>query len=357
MTVGLFPGQGNQYTGMGKDLYNSYDLVKELYDSANTITGIDVKGISFEGSEEEQKDTLNLQLITYVHSCAVYGLLDKELHAKFNYFAGHSIGEYAALYAGGAFSFGKGVVIVKRRAALMKSISNFDGAPLIYLGDKKGELKKETVEDFCKKTNGELTLALYNAPGNYVVGGDPENIKKYYDQLPGARKIPLKVAGPFHTKHYQQIADEFRDFLKTMVFDDMKTDVWSNYIADTYIGSVGTIPASRDQLIEGLVCQLYNPVRWEQIIREIADESCLEPLFGIGGLNEEYTEDLFIEMGPGRSLAGMVKAITRDMNREVTVVSIQDLESLAKTKALGIGMHDVAEHTVAEDKSAESGTA
>ncbi|MBI5148121.1 ACP S-malonyltransferase [Candidatus Pacearchaeota archaeon] len=289
MICGVFPGQGNQFVGMGKDFYYKFDKAKEMYDISSEKTSIDIKKISFEGPEELQNDVLNLQLITFVNSCAILGVLNK----KFDYLAGHSIGEYSALYAAGVFSFEKGLEIVKRRGELMKRISFDDSCLIAILGESK-----ENIEDFCKKTG--LEIALYNNPRNYVIGGLPEEIKKHYVKIPG-KKIKLDVRGPFHTKHYKEISLEYKDFLKRFEFKEPTTNVYSNYSAEVY---------KKENIMEWLTNQLWHPVLWEQIINK---NPCRN----------------FVEIGPKNSLKKMIERIKGDA-RIFSIQKCEDLEAYNK---------------------------
>jgi len=281
MKCAVFPGQGNQYIGMGKDIY-SLDIVKKMYDVASEVSGIDIKKISFEGPSELQRETLNTQLLTYVNSCALFELIPE----NFNVFAGHSIGEYAALFATGVFSFEDGVRIVKKRGELMSSLSFDEPSLVAVLG-----VDRKCVEDFCKNdTNNELEVALCNSPGNYVVGGLPENIKKY--KLPGKVK-PLAVSGPFHTSLFKPVAEEFQKYLQEFEFKDPQSVVYSNATG---------LPYYKGEIDKGLASQLYKPVLWQDII-------------------EAIPADRFVEIGPGNSLAKMINKIRKDAN----VVSIQNV--------------------------------
>lgn len=298
MRCGVFPGQGNQYVNMGRDLYDAFDKARAMYDLASQITGIDIKGISFEGPEDIQRETLNTQLITFVHSCVVHHLLTNDFDkVLFSQFAGHSIGEYAALVAGGVFSFEDGVRIVQKRGELMKIIS-FDKPSLVAVHG----VDRQSVDDFCNnETQGELEVALYNAPGNYVIGGLPEALEKYMHEIPGRRKIPLRVSGPFHTSHYKYIADDFQDFLSKFKFKKPKVRVYSNVTAQ---------PHKKEAIIDKLVEQLYNPVLWEDTIRAMTCK--------------------FFEIGPGKSLANF---IVRIRENPITYL-VHDLKTLEKAKNL-----------------------
>ena len=268
MKCGVFPGQGNQYIGMGKEIYH-FEKARQIYDAASEISGIDIKRISFEGTPEEQRDIVNLQLLTFVNSCAWFNLIEN----NFQELAGHSIGEYAALYASRAFSFEQGLQIVRKRGELMKKVSFEEPSLVLVTNTPRKEL-----EEFCEKTG--LEIALYNSPKKYVIGGTPEKIKKFTPFLKG-KVIPLKVSGPFHTSMYRDVSEEFAYFLLQLDFQAPETIVYSNY---------STAPFTRNNIVKNLALQLCNPVLWEYII-------------------EKARSDEFVEIGPGNSLSRMIKEI------------------------------------------------
>ncbi|MFH1174566.1 MAG: ACP S-malonyltransferase [archaeon] len=289
---GLFPGQGNQYVGMGKDLYETYPLAKRMYDLASDITGHDLTAISFSGPESVQKETLNTQLITFVHSCVVHALITEQGN-PFSGFAGHSIGEYAALVAVNSIAYATGVMLVLKRAELMNKISFEKPSLVAILGATLAEL-----EEFCDKTNGALTVALHNAPKKYVIGGLPEAIQEYLPSMPG-KKIPLGVSGPFHTKHYQPIAEEFMTFMKHVAFKEPVLPVYANATAQ---------PHTQSNIAETLAEQLYRPVLWEETMRNMQGD--------------------FLEMGPGNSLSKFAK----DVHGEVLMLNAHDQATVEKAK-------------------------
>ncbi|MBS3110037.1 ACP S-malonyltransferase [Candidatus Woesearchaeota archaeon] len=292
MNHGLFPGQGNQYVGMGLDLCSNFPIARDMYQKAIDVSGVDVPKLSFEGPSDEQKKTQNTQLITFVHSSIIHTLLSNLLTRNpFSDFAGHSIGEYAALYAANVFSFEDGVSIVKKRGELM-SRKSFDEPSLVaVINADLGELS-----DFCQNAaGGELEISLYNAPDMFVVGGHPDMVKKHLDSLPGKKKIPLKISGPFHTHHYKDISEEFEDYLNSFTFRHPEIPVYSNVTGEHH-----TADGIRKKLAE----QLYNPVLWGSIMRRLSGR--------------------FIELGPGKSLARFKPSSGNDHS----FYSVSDAESL-----------------------------
>ncbi|MBU0979246.1 MAG: ACP S-malonyltransferase [Nanoarchaeota archaeon] len=305
MIVGVFPGQGNQYMGMGQDVFENHKTARLRSKYAAKVTGIDIPRISHEGTPEEQREPVNLQLITYVHSCFMHDILKEETGLDIFCYAGHSVGEYAALYAANSFSFADGARIVKKRAEFMKrdiDIQRFpDGHFLVaLLGADVGEVKRLCLES-------GLQVALYNSPGNIVIGGHPDLIEEWEEKMPG-RPRKLGVPGPFHTKYFVNAGESLKEYLKGLDLRVPEGLVYSNYTAEPYEKDIED-PILH--MIYNLAEQLSNPVRWMQIIQNMPDL------------------ELAIEMGPGKSLAGMIKK-TRP---EVKTLSVQDMPSLESAVA------------------------
>ena len=293
--IAIFPGQGNQHPGMGRDLFDTNQRAQEMYKRADKITGKDITGVSFDGSREEQRNPDYLQRITYVHECALHTLAaNRGIQA--DAYVGHSIGEYAALQAAGAMTFEQGLELVSARSELMKELS-FDQSPLwVLLG-----ASQEEVEQFCEDTDGEVQIALYNCPGNYVIGARPEALEKRRLQMPGKPRA-LPVTGPFHTDHYQEIASRFRAVLQRTRFQRPEKPVYANYDTRTYT----TMKSIRD----GLAFQLYQPVLWQQLMEQL--------------IREGPQDQVFVEVGPGTSLRGMIAKI----DPQAQVETLQDAQTL-----------------------------
>jgi len=289
----IFPGQGNQFKGMGRDLWDNSEIARGFYISAGELSGVDVAGISFEGSEEEQGDVVNSQLITYVHGCILHTLLGK----KFDFYAGHSLGLYNALEAKEVFSFGEGVLILKRRGELVKKFVEEDreggfGPGKSCLVVSVGSSGEE-VESFCEG-NG-LEVALYNCPGNYVLGGPPKLIDLHFNNIPG-RKKRWNVCCPVHTSYLREVSEEFRDFLRGFDFEFPGGKVYSNVTGDVY--------RSADEIRESLALQICEPVRWWETLEKVGD---------VG----------YFEIGSGKSLAKMVRRIH---GKKASVVNVSGWE-------------------------------
>lgn len=274
-TCGLFPGQGNQYIGMGKDLYKKSSLIRQIYNSACEITNKNLKTISFEGPKEEQRKTENLQIITFLNSISLYLLSEK----KFEYMVGHSIGEYSALFCANAINLENSIRIIDKRAELMSKISFEKPSLAAILGNKK-----EDVEKLCKSCS--IEIALYNCPGNYVIGGLPENIEKFTNFLKEKKikSVALQVSGPFHTSIYREIALEFKEFLENFEYNQPDSIIFANFNEQPY---------TKENIINNLSMQIFNPVKFEQSILKVP---CTN----------------FVEIGPGNSLSKMVSRIKPD---------------------------------------------
>lgn len=292
MRCGIFPGQGNQFTGMGLELYNSSSAARAIYDSADKITRLPIKKVSFHGTPEQQKDPVMAQLIAYTNSCAIL----ETQESPFDMYIGHSVGEYAALYAAQAMTFEDGLEALATRGSLMK----IENARLLENQNHKSPFmvamigaELSAIEEICKKSEGRLQVALYNCPGNYVVAGLPDDIHSFGPQIAGiARKlIALEVSGPIHTSLYNDLSVAFFDYLEGVDFLGPAAPVYANAAAKMYTGA--------QSVIEGLASQVCNPVKWEQTIIDILAAN---------------PDSEFVEMGPGNSLTGMVRRIKQSMN-------------------------------------------
>jgi len=311
----LFPGQGAQHVGMGKDLYEAFPAAKRLFDQAEQATGLPIKALCFEGPEDELSRTDNAQPAIFTVSAVALAVMEdllapQELAALAPaYMAGLSLGEYTALYAAGAMDFETGVKLVAQRGRLMQQAAT--GVPsgmVSVLG-----LDETKARRLCQEAgDGEiLTCANFNCPGQIVLSGQlgpcrraAELAEKY-----GAFKaVPLKVAGAFHSQIMAPAAEAFARHLEKVAFSRMDTKVVANVDARVYDGP--------DQIKEKLVAQLVNPVRWQQ---------GMELLLADGVKR-------FYEIGPGRVLAGLMRRI----DRQVSVASLNCREAVEKLAAQGV---------------------
>lgn len=295
----LFPGQGAQIPGMGKDLYDKYDEIKELYEDVKKITGVDIAKLTFESSEEELSQTKNTQIAILVMSLGILKVL-KENEIKADYAAGLSLGEYTALMYGNAFSFEDGIKIVKKRGELMQEYvpeGKWLMAAILGLDDKK-------VEEVCESVkSGFVTPANYNCVGQIVVSGDEKGIAELEEKAKeaGARKVAiLKTSGPFHTEKLQEASRLLREELEKIDIKLPDVKVIKNIDAKPY--------SNEDNMKEILANHVTNPVRFAKSIEYMLSQGV----------------DTFVEIGPGKTLTGFVKRISR----EVKLININSLESL-----------------------------
>lgn len=303
MKIGfLFPGQGAQSIGMGKDLYDEYEEYRNVYKKVEKITGVNVENITFNSSEEVLSQTKNTQICILTMSLAILELLKKE-NIEVIASSGLSLGEYSALIYSGSLSFEDGVKIVKTRGELMQNLCpKGNWSMLAVLG-----LDEETVTNVCNEiTNGFVAPANFNCPGQIVISGEKQGVDEASQKLKKAgakRIIELKTSGPFHTKMLEKASIELRKELENVKINSFETKVIKNLDGKEY--------SNNDNVKEILSKHIINPVKFEQSLRTMID-------MGI---------DTFIEIGPGKTLSGFVKKIDRNLN----VFNINDIESYKKT--------------------------
>lgn len=303
MKIGfLFPGQGAQSIGMGKDLYDEYEEYRNVYKKVEKITGVNVENITFNSSEEVLSQTKNTQICILTMSLAILELLKKE-NIEVIASSGLSLGEYSALIYSGSLSFEDGVKIVKTRGELMQNLCpKGNWSMLAVLG-----LDEETVTNVCNEiTNGFVAPANFNCPGQIVISGEKQAVDEASQKLKEAgakRIIELKTSGPFHTKMLEKASIELRKELENVKINSFETKVIKNLDGKEY--------SNNDNVKEILSKHIINPVKFEQSLRTMID-------MGI---------DTFIEIGPGKTLSGFVKKIDRNLN----VFNINNLESYKKT--------------------------
>ncbi len=304
--VFMFSGQGAQYAGMGKELYQNYSVAKKIFDSADEVLGYSIKDICFQ-DEAKLGETEFAQPAILTMSIAALEVL-KEQGVRAEMTAGLSLGEYSAYVASGAMNFEEAVALVQKRGKFMaEAVPSGEGAMYAVIG-----LDTELVEEACKEAVQEgLGLAVpanYNAPGQIVIAGATKAVEKAAKlaKEKGAKMtVRLKVSGPFHTQMLQPAADRLGPELEKMHIEPMKIPVFTNVDAKEV--------ASEKDIIPILTRQICCPVRFSDIIQNM----------------HERGADTFIELGPGKALCGFVKRTLKG----VTILNVEDETSLAKTMA------------------------
>lgn len=300
-TAFVFPGQGSQSVGMGRDLYDLYPEVRDVYDTADRVLGRPLSKLCFEGPEEDLRLTVNTQPALFTTSVACLRMLQKNGISP-DVCAGHSIGEYAALVAAGALPFEQGLRLVKQRAELMqKAVGDHPGTMAAVIG-----LDADAVRAICEKAKsaGIVDVANYNSPGQVVISGEVKAIEaasEYAKEAGAKRVLPLNVSGAFHSRLMQTAADELRAALKESDISDATVPVVANVTAD-YV-------TRADEIRDCLARQVAGSVQWDKSIARMSADGVTE----------------FVEVGPGKVLAGLIKRIAEGAE----VVNVGDAASLA----------------------------
>ncbi len=290
----VFPGQGSQYVGMAKDLYESFDSAKKVFDKANEILGFDLKEICFNGPEEALKQTYVTQPAVFVHSIALISILDGKIKAdaparSAGGSAGHSLGEYTALVYAGALSFESGLNLVKLRGELMQTAGEINkGTMAAIIG-----LEKEKIFEVCKTASaqGIVQPANFNSPGQVVISGSVEGVKSAMAlaKESGAKIVKeLVVHGAFHSPLMESAKEALKNALAETEFSKLRIPVYRNIDA-----KVLTTNSHADEIRNSLIEQLTSSVCWDDSVRNMISN----------GVNE------FVEIGPGKVLQGLVKRI------------------------------------------------
>ncbi|MBR6496624.1 MAG: ACP S-malonyltransferase [Rikenellaceae bacterium] len=280
----VFPGQGAQFIGMGKDLYETNPQAKELFDEANRILGFDIVRIMFEGTEEELKQTRVTQPAVFIHSVISAKALGEEF--KPDMVAGHSLGEFSALTAAGALSFEDGLKLVHKRAlAMQKACEERPSTMAAILG-----LADEKVEEICAGVEGVVVAANYNCPGQIVISGEVEAVDAACEQLKAAgakRALRLNVGGAFHSPLMESAREELAKAIAEAPIQAPVCPVYQNVDAKPH-----TDPA---EIRENLITQLTASVRWTQSVQNMLADGAEE----------------FVECGPGNVLTGLIAKIRK----------------------------------------------
>lgn len=294
----IFPGQGAQSVGMGKDLYENFEAAKKVFDTANEILGKDIKTLCFEGPEEDLKQTVNTQPCIVTMSIAALEAFKSQLNITPNFTAGHSLGEYCAMYASGVMDLETTLKAIQKRADLMGATKG--GAMAAILNAPAGSIEEALKE---ASSVGYVDVANYNSPAQIVITGEETAVAKVGELATAAgakRVVPLAVSGAFHSKFMEESGHKFAEFVSELDLDNTAIPVVTNVDASETIAAADF----KDKMPR----QIYSSVHWTQTIENMINNGV----------------DTFIEIGPGKVLAGLNKKI----NAEVKTFNIYDKASL-----------------------------
>lgn len=285
MKAYVFPGQGAQFTGMGKDLYENSALAKELFEEANAILGFRITDIMFEGTAEELKETKVTQPAVFLHSVILAKTLGEGFKPEM--VAGHSLGEFSALVANGALSFEAGLKLVSQRALAMQKACEIKPSTMAaVLG-----LADNIVEEVCASIDGIVVAANYNCPGQLVISGETSAVEKACEAMKAAgakRALLLPVGGAFHSPMMEPAREELAAAIEATTFSTPICPVYQNVTA--------TAVSDPSEIKKNLIIQLTAPVKWTQSVQQMIKDGAT----------------LFTEIGPGKVLAGLIGKIDKE---------------------------------------------
>ena len=287
MKAYLFPGQGSQFVGMGKELFENFGIAKELFENANDILGFKITDLMFNGTEDDLKQTKVTQPAVFLYSTILVKTLNDY---NPDMVAGHSLGEISALVANQTFSFEDGLVLVSKRAqAMQKACEAAPSTMAVIIG-----IDDKIVEDICRSITDEIVVAAnYNSPGQLVISGSMKGIEIACQKIKAAgakRALPLKVSGAFHSPLMNPAKIELEEAINSTLF--------SQPICPIYQNATSKSSSTPVEIKANLIAQLTSPVLWTQSVQNMIADGATD----------------FIEVGPGQVLQGLVKKINGDVN-------------------------------------------
>lgn len=297
----VFPGQGAQYTGMGKDFYENYDRAKEVFAIANKVSGLSMEELIFQENENLHITKYTQVAMLTVEIAILKVLQEKGFRSEVN--AGLSLGEYGALVASGVLSVHDALELVVKRGAFMQEAVPTGGAMTAVMG-----LSNDVIEKVCSETEGIVSVANYNCPGQTAITGEAEAVNKAAEKLKEAgakRCIPLKVSGPFHSKMLEDAGKKLAEELEKVKAEEIETPYITNVTAD-YV-------TDKEQVKDLLERQISSSVRWQQSVERMVKDGV----------------DTFIEIGPKKTLTGFLRKIAPEV-KGYNVETIADLEKLVE---------------------------
>jgi len=293
MKAYVFPGQGAQFIGMGKDLYEYSDLAKELFEKANDILGFRITDIMFAGTDEELKQTKVTQPAIFLHSVILAKVLGGDFKPEM--VAGHSLGELSALVANGVLTFEDGLKLVSKRAIAMQKACEAEPSTMAAILS----LEDEVVEQVCADIDGVVVAANYNCPGQLVISGSVPAIDEACEILleKGARRaLKLPVGGAFHSPLMEPAREELADAIENTVFSVPLCPIYQNVVAKAV--------TNPNEIKENLIAQLTAPVRWTQTMNQMIADGCSS----------------VTEVGPGKVLQGLFKKVDRKFSTQSAII-------------------------------------
>ena len=298
----IFPGQGSQYVGMGRELFENFSVAKKIFEEADDTLHFSVSALCFKGPEEALKLTENTQPAVLTTSVAALKVLQAEKGVAPQFTAGHSLGEYSALVASEALTFSQAVKVVRLRGKFMQeAVPVGEGAMAAVLG-----MEREQVEKLCEEiSSGEvLAPANFNSPGQIVIAGHSKAVQRAIERVKqeGKKAVLLPVSAPFHSSLMKPAGERLEKALEEISVSDLKIPVVTNVEAEAN--------TSKDRVKELLVAQVSSPVRWEESMRKMVGK----------GIEQ------VVEIGPGKDLSGLMKRI----DSRVETKNLEDLQTLKK---------------------------